>query len=184
MLSQQGSGQTIAIVDAYDDPDFVSSSNAAAYATSDLHNFDAYYGLPDFGSSGGPTFIKLDQNGGTNYPATDTTGTWETEEALDVEWAHVLAPMANIVLVEANNSAFYSSLFQGVKMAADLPGVSVVSMSFTSGENSIDTSIYNSFFITPGGHQGVTFVAATGDSGAPGAIRPTRRTYWRWVVLH
>ncbi len=84
-----------------------------------------------------------------------------------MEWAHVIAPMANIALVEANNGAFYSSLFQGVKMAADLPGVSVISMSFMSKENSIDTSIYNSFFNTPSGHQGVTFVAATGDNGAP-----------------
>ncbi len=67
LLSQEGSGQTIAIVDAFDDPDLVSSSNAA-YATSDLHNFDAYYGLPDFGGPG-PTFTKLDQDGGTNYPA-------------------------------------------------------------------------------------------------------------------
>ena len=72
LLSQEGAGQTIAIIDAYDDPNLVSSSNAA-YATSDLHNFDAYYGLPDFGGSG-PTFTKLDQNGGTNYPGTQSPG--------------------------------------------------------------------------------------------------------------
>ena len=68
LLSEKGAGQTIAIVDAYDDPDLVSSSNAAAYAASDLHKFDAYYGLPDFGTPGGPTFTKLDQNGGADYP--------------------------------------------------------------------------------------------------------------------
>ena len=74
LISQDGAGQTIAIIDAYDDPDLVSSSNAAAYATSDLHNFDAYYGLPDFGGPGGPTFTKLDENGGTNYPGTEPSG--------------------------------------------------------------------------------------------------------------
>jgi hypothetical protein len=168
---QEGTGQTIAIVDAYDDPDLVSSSNAAAYATSDLHNFDAYYGLPDFGSLGGPTFTKLDQNGGTNYPTTQSPGNvnWEAEEAMDVEWAHAIAPLANIVLVEANNGSYFSSLFPAAATAAGLPGVSVVSMSFSSSESSIDASFYDSYFFqTPSGHQGVTFVASTGDSGAPG----------------
>ena len=63
LISQEGAGQTIAIIDAYDDPKLVSSTSATAYATSDLHNFDAYYGLPDFGGSG-PAFTKLDENGG------------------------------------------------------------------------------------------------------------------------
>ena len=67
--AKTGTGQTIAIIDAYDDPELVSSSSAA-YATSDLHNFDAYFGLPDFGGPGQPAFTKLDENGGTNYPAT------------------------------------------------------------------------------------------------------------------
>ena len=53
------------------------SAAARGYSSSDLHNFDAYYGLPDFGGSG-PTFTKLDQNGGTNYPATQSGGSnWE-----------------------------------------------------------------------------------------------------------
>ena len=91
LLSQDGTGQTIAIIDAYDDPKLVSSTSAG-YATSDLHNFDAYYGLPDFGGSG-PAFTKLDENGGTNYPSTQPGGSnWEQEEALDVEWAHAIAP--------------------------------------------------------------------------------------------
>ena len=140
LLSDKGAGQTIAIVDAYDDPDLVSSSSAS-YATSDLHNFDAYYGLPDFGTPGGPTFTKLDQNGGTNYPGTDSTGKWEIEEALDVEWAHAIAPLANIVLVEANNNIYFSSLFPAVNTARNLPGVSVVSMSFCGAESSLDTSV-------------------------------------------
>src|SRR5208337_2892170 len=113
--------------DVYDDPDLVSSTSAA-YASSDLHNFDAFYGLPDFGGSG-PSFTKLDENGGTNYPGTQTAGTnnWEAEEALDVEWAHAIAPMANVVLVEANDSTD-ASIMTAVDTARNLPGVSVVSM--------------------------------------------------------
>ncbi len=168
LLSQDGAGQTIAIVDAYDDPDLVSSSNATAYATSDLHNFNVYYGLPDFGTTGGPTFTKLDQSGGTNYPGTDTTGNWESEEALDVEWAHAFAPMANIVLVEANSNIFASGLFKAANTARKLAGVSVVSMSFYGGENSLDTAYDSVYFQTPSGHQGVTFVACSGDYGSPG----------------
>ncbi len=68
LLSQDGAGQTIAIVDAYDNPKFVSSSDPN-YASSDLHYFNAYHGLPDFGSPGGPTFTKLDQHGGSSYPS-------------------------------------------------------------------------------------------------------------------
>ncbi len=134
LISQDGAGQTIAIIDAYDDPDLVSSSNAAAYATSDLHNFNAYYGLPDFGGPGGPTFTKLDENGGTNYPKTESGGgTWEEEEALDVEWAHAIAPEANIVLIEASSTSGGDLLSTAVKTACNsklVPGVSVVSMSF------------------------------------------------------
>ncbi len=123
MLSQDGAGQTIAIVDAYDNPKFVSSSDPN-YASSDLHYFNAYHGLPDFGSPGGPTFTKLDQHGGSSYPRRNSPGSvnWETEEALDVEWAHAIAPLANIVLVEANDGSYFSSLFPAVATAAGLPG--------------------------------------------------------------
>ena len=103
--TKRARAELIAIIDAYDDPDLVKQRNRAAYATSDLHNFDAYYGLPDFGAPGGPTFTKLDEYGGTNYPPTQPNDTnWDMEESLDVEWAHAVAPAANIVLIEANSS--------------------------------------------------------------------------------
>src|SRR4029079_7647830 len=73
-----GTGQTIAIVDAFDNPSFVTST-PANFATSDLHRFDAQFGLPD-----PPIFIKSSQTGSlTTYPATNTS--WGTEIALDVE---------------------------------------------------------------------------------------------------
>ena len=84
-----GAGQTIAIVDADDNP------NIAL----DLYMFSAYWGLPLCGAG---CFTKVDQNGGTNYPPPASSG-WNLEIALDVEWAHALAPGAHILLVEAND---------------------------------------------------------------------------------
>ena len=69
-ITGNGAGETIAIVDAYDDPDLV-SSNSPSFLTSDLHVFDKQFNLPD------PQFIKLNQTGGTSgYPTTDSTGGW------------------------------------------------------------------------------------------------------------
>ena len=142
-----GSGTTIAIVDAYDDPDIAN----------DLHQFDLQFGLPD------PVFTKVNQTGGTNLPRGNKS--WATEIALDVEWAHAIAPEANILLVEAN-SASLTNLLTAVSYAASAAGVVAVSMSWSSddfaGENA-----YDSYFTTPSGHAGVTFLAASGDTAAP-----------------
>ncbi len=165
-INGDGTGQTIAIVDAYDDPSLVNSA-APGFSSSDLARFDQQYGLPD-----PPSFVKLNQQGSTtNLPGTDPAGagspsSWEQEEALDVEWAHALAPGASIVLVEANSDSD-ADLYQCVTLAAALPGVSVVSMSWGCPEYSGETS-FDGDFTTPNGHQGVTFVAAAGDAGSPG----------------
>ena len=162
-----GAGQTIAIVDAYDDPAFVDSS-ASGYLNSDLVQFDQKFGLPN-----PPSFTKLNEYGSsTNLPGPDPAGAgnpqgnWEVEEALDVEWAHAIAPGAAIVLVECS-SASGLDMYQGAVTAAGLPGVSVVSMSWGSGEFAGEKS-FDADFTTPSGHQGVTFVASTGDGGSPG----------------
>ncbi|HTV57071.1 MAG TPA: S53 family peptidase, partial [Terriglobia bacterium] len=147
-VAGNGSGQTIAIVDAYNQPDIAS----------DLRAFDAAFGLP-----APPSFTVVNQSGGGNLPAANSS--WGMEESLDVEWAHAMAPGANIVLVEANGSS-ESDLFSAVQYAASIPGVSVVSMSWGGGEFSSESD-YDSIFTTPAGHQGVAFVASAGDSGAP-----------------
>ena len=166
-IAGNGSGQTIAIVDAYDDPSFVDSSTAG-FNTSDLARFDQAFGLPN-----PPSFVKLNEYGGlSSLPGADPAGAgnaqgnWEVEEALDVEWAHAIAPGANIILIECNSDAG-SDMYQGVITAASLPGVSVVSMSWGSGEFSGEQT-FDGDFTTPNGHQGVTFVASTGDGGSPG----------------
>jgi Subtilase family len=144
-----GAGQTIAVIDPFDDPQIAN----------DLAAFDSAFGIP-----APPSFQEVGQTGGP--VPTQTNEGWAVETSLDVEWAHALAPGANILLVEAN-SDFLTDLFAGAQFAATQAGVSVVNMSFGSGEFQTEAS-YDSMFTTPHGHQGVTFVASTGDTGAPG----------------
>ena len=167
-----GAGQTIAIVDAYDDPN----------ALNDLNAFSTQFSLPQFNTSGGPTFQKLNENGGSSLPPTDPNGpysstnkgTWEIEESLDIEWAHVAAPMANIILFEAADAD--SGLMTAVRTAAATPGVVVVAMSWSENETAGEN---DSLFTTPSGHLGgaatmggaelpggITFLASAGDYGA------------------
>jgi subtilase family serine protease len=104
-----------------------------------------------------------------SLPSTDPNGAgtdnWEVEEALDVEWAHAIAPGVQIILVEANSQSL-SDLTASVATAASQPGVSVVSMSWGFAEGQAvfvsDEATYDGVFNVPG----VTFVASTGDYGA------------------
>src|SRR5262245_46392883 len=118
-----GSGQTIAIIDAYHSPTIAH----------DLHAFDVAFGLPD-----PPSLRVVAQDGSANYPRTDPSGrgtlNWETETALDVEWAHALAPGADLLLVEGNAPTSEDLIETAVNFARRQPGVSVISMSFGSGE--------------------------------------------------
>jgi subtilase family serine protease len=166
-LGLDGTDQTIAIVDAYDDPDIDQA----------LDTFDSQFGL----TASGPTMYQqygpassfltvLNQYGqATSLPSTDPDGpgtnNWEVEESLDVEWAHAIAPGAQIILVEANSQSL-SDLMASVATAASQPGVSVVSMSWGFAEGqavfAADEAAYDRVFNVPG----VTFVASTGDYGA------------------
>jgi subtilase family serine protease len=139
-----GAGKTIAIVDAYDDPT----------AESDLAVFSSTFGLPACTTANG-CFSKVDQTGGTHYPRTNSG--WALEIALDVEWAHAIAPGAHILLVEAKTNSFTNLLAAEdyARTHADYVSNSWGSSEF-SGENS-----YDSHFAA-----GKTFVSA-GDNGTP-----------------
>ncbi|MGA2439715.1 MAG: S53 family peptidase [Tepidisphaeraceae bacterium] len=142
-----GAGQTIAIVDAYSDPNI----------SSDLKAFDSQYGLS------AASLKVVSQTGSATSLPTANAG-WDLEISLDVEWAHAIAPGANILLVEANSSGL-GDLLTAVNYARKAAGVSVVSMSWGSSEFSSETQ-YDGYFTTPSGHQGVTFVSASGDQGS------------------
>jgi hypothetical protein len=145
-ITGDGSGQTIAIVDAYDDPNVLS----------DLKAFDQQFNLPD-----PPSFTKAKQYIFGRGPSTNSG--WALEISLDVEWAHAIAPGANILLVESYNSGL-GNLLSAVDYARNQTGVATVSMSWGAGEFSTEAN-YDGYFTTPSGHSGVTFVAATGDDG-------------------
>ena len=146
-LTGDGRGQTIAIVDAYKHPNIVS----------DLNAFDAKYGIAP-----PPSFQIVGQSGGSVNGLRVDTG-WASEIALDVEWAHAIAPNANILLVETRSDGF-GDLMAGVNYARNAAGVSVISMSW-GGTEFRGQLKYDATFSTPAGHQGVTFVAASGDDG-------------------
>ncbi|HEX4056145.1 MAG TPA: S53 family peptidase [Tepidisphaeraceae bacterium] len=142
-----GAGETIAIVDAYNDTDI----------SGDLSAFDSQFGLHS------PSLKVVGETGSTTALPAANAG-WDLETSLDVEWAHAIAPSASILLVEAN-SASLGDLLTAVNYARSVAGVSVVSMSWGSSEFSSE-SAYDGYFTTPTGHAGVTFVAASGDEGS------------------
>ena len=146
-VAGNGSGETIAIVDAYNDPSIQTN----------LNTFDSQYGLP------ATTVAVVNETGGTTYPPSDSTGGWELEESLDVEWAHAMAPGASIMLVESS-STNNSDLLAAVKYAS--AHANVVSMSWGGGEFSGETADDTQYF----DKAGVTFVASSGDAGAPASF--------------
>lgn len=142
-LAGLGAGQTIAIVGAYDHPKI----------ESDLGVFSTQYGLAACTTANG-CFRKIYASG--HKPSADSG--WALEIALDVEWAHAIAPQAKIVLVEAASSRF-GDLMAAVDVAVK-NGATVVSMSFGGSEFGSETN-YDSHFRAAG----VSFVASSGDSG-------------------
>jgi len=146
-----GRGQTIAIVTAYDAPT----------VQSDLRIFNERFGLPDV-----PNFRHVDLG-----PLFEVDAGWAMETALDVQWAHAIAPGADILLVSAA-SASLTDMVEAVNYARNQPGVSVVSMSWGAPEFR-GQSILDGLFTTPTNRSNVSFVAASGDWGAAaGAMWP------------
>lgn len=146
-----GTGQTIAIVTAYHNPNIVS----------DLATFDQTFGLP-----APPSFRIVNQYGGTKLPKKNKN--WGSETALDVEWAHAIAPGASILLVEAKNASNFGA---AIDYARHVPGVSVISVS-AAGDEYKDETFADELFTTPPAHTGETFVFAAGDDGT-GALYPS-----------
>ena len=141
--------KTIAIVDAYDDPNI--ASDLAAFDTS-----TACRTSPRTAAER-RWFRKVNQSGGTSSPPRNRG--WGLEIALDVETAHEICQNCNILLVEANSNSF-ANLGTAENEAVAL-GANVVSNSWGGGESSSDTT-YDSLYFN---HPGVVITASTGDSG-------------------
>jgi subtilase family serine protease len=162
----QGSGQTIAIINAFHNPNIAN----------DLAVFNRTFGLPgcsvqNLGTAAVLPLARAAAGSGCSFsvvyatasgtiaakaPALDVS--WKTESSLDVEWAHAIAPMARVILIEAA-SAGRADLLGAIALAGKL-GANVVSMSFGSAEFD-GQSAYDTAFSAPG----VSYVAASGDSG-------------------
>lgn len=178
-LASLGAGQTIYIIGAFDDPHIATELDAfnrqfnlppcigvsiastqslplAAASTADLCKFSKVYA----GSSA--------PSGGTLSPTAPSYDSgWATEMALDVQWAHATAPLARIILIEAADSN-QASITNAIALANSM-GSGVVSMSFGAAEDTTTSSLDNLF-----GQTGMTYVAATGDTGtASGPMWPS-----------
>jgi hypothetical protein len=144
-LPATGSGQTVAVVDAYGD----------SQAESDLAAFRSNYGLPPCTTANG-CFRKVDQTGGTNYPADDAG--WGLETSLDLDAVSSACPACNILLVEAN-TANISDLAAAENEAVAL-GAKYISNSYGTSE---DPSLLS--FDAAYNHTGVAITVSTGDTG-------------------
>jgi hypothetical protein len=161
-----GSGVTISIVDAYGDP----------YIQGELNNFSATFGIP-------PTTVRVAcVDGPCNYAEGISTG-WNREIALDVEWAHAMAPGATINLYIGSNGG--QPLYDAVAAAVAgtngngtyLSPSSIISMSWGTPENDIGESgavaqVFGENYpwlnqvFQLGAAEGITFFASSGDWGA------------------
>jgi subtilase family serine protease len=167
LIANGGKGTTVAIVDAYKDPDI----------TNDLSIFSTEFGLPQMTGGSLPTFSILTPTGQPT-PRNAPHDNWAVEESLDVEYVHAIAPYANIDLIEAS-SPTTDYLFgaevdgqtykSGVGYAKSLTGVDVITNSYGGSEFSGETT-YNAAFNEPASHNPVAIVYSTGDSAAPGAF--------------
>ncbi|MEU6254945.1 putative Ig domain-containing protein [Streptomyces sp. NPDC047043] len=156
--STGGSGLTVAVVDAYNDPN----------AESDLATYRSQYGLSSCTKANG-CFKQVSQTGSTTSLPTNDTG-WAGEEALDIDMVSAVCPNCNIILVEAN-SATDSDLGTAENEAVAL-GAKFVSNSWGGSESSSQTSEDTSYFK----HPGVAITVSSGDS-AYGAEYPATSQY-------
>jgi subtilase family serine protease len=141
-----GAGQTIAIVDAYDDPK----------AEADLATYRSHYGLPPCTVANG-CFRKVNQTGGSRLPRADRG--WAQEISLDLDMASATCPNCKILLVEASSNSL-ANLGTAVNTAAAL-GATQISNSYGAGEFSSQTAIGASYYK----HPGVAITASSGDAG-------------------
>ncbi|HEY2028780.1 MAG TPA: hypothetical protein VGH20_06190 [Myxococcales bacterium] len=137
---------TVAIVDAFDDPN----------AESDLATYRAQFGLPACTTANG-CFRKVGQTGGA-VPASDAG--WAEEISLDLDMVSAICPNCHILLVEATSSTI-ANLGAAVNFAASQPGVVAISNSYGGSEYTAESTDSSKFF----NHPGIAVTVSSGDSG-------------------
>lgn len=139
-----GAGQTVAIVDAYNNPN----------AESDLAVYRRAYGLPACTTANG-CFRKVNQNGLLRYPAANAA--WAQEISLDLDMVSAICPRCHILLVEATSTKMMDLL--AAENRAATMGATVISNSWGVAEFSSERN-YDTYF-----NHGIPITASTGDSG-------------------
>jgi subtilase family serine protease len=141
-----GRGATVAVVDAFDDPNF----------ESDLAVYRSTYGLPPCTVASG-CLRRIDATGTGRLPAADAT--WSKEISLDLDVVSAVCPDCHIVLVEAGGQDI-PSLGAADNIAAAVPGVVAIANSWGVPESAAEAG-WDHFF----NHPGIAIVAASGDFG-------------------
>ena len=145
--STAGSGQTVAIVDAFNDPN----------AASDMAAYRSAAGLPACGSG---CFSVVNENGAASpLPANAGSTGWDLEESLDIDMVSAICPLCHIILAEAS-SASTQDLGTAVNSAVSL-GAKYVSNSYGGPESASDSTFDSEFY----NHPGVAVTASAGDDG-------------------
>ncbi|OLE30190.1 MAG: hypothetical protein AUG44_01880 [Actinobacteria bacterium 13_1_20CM_3_71_11] len=147
-----GAGQTVAIIDAFDDPK----------AESDLATYRSQFGLPACTTANG-CFRKVNQNGQAS-PLPKADSGWAGEIALDIDMVSAVCPLCKILLVESNGPD--NSLFTAIDTAARL-GAKFISNSWGGGESTNQDAFDQQHLNKPG----VAITASSGDNGF-GVIHP------------
>jgi subtilase family serine protease len=152
-----GERQTIAIVDAYDDPN----------AEADLANYRSANNLPPCTTANG-CFEKVNQDGVQgSYPAPKPS--WAEEESVDVDMASAICPNCHILLVEATDNNLTGPNLDIAENEAAALGANVISNSWGSAEYNGEAADCNTYF----SHPGVAITVASGDSGFGAAYPAT-----------
>src|SRR6201987_5038047 len=180
-----GKGKTIAVIDSF----------GSATIANDLNVFSTAFGLPHLCGEAGvtctpgmPTFTILEVQGSppaTPPPPNNGTGQqnhnlWALEVSLDVEWAHAIAPEANIILVTTPTAEVlgvqgFPQMMNAVQYVVDHHLADVISMSLSAGEGSFmqgTAALLNlRKALMDAQANGVTVLAATGDSGSANFLK-------------
>ncbi|HZR51044.1 MAG TPA: S53 family peptidase [Streptosporangiaceae bacterium] len=181
----EGQGVTIAIIDSFGNP------NMAA----DLANFDTQMGLPHMCGEPGqacgtdvPAFQHLYWNGktevkspppGSHSPGNQDRTAWTLETSLDVEWAHAIAPLANIIDITTNPAETqgvqgFPAMMDAEQFVVDTHQATVISQSFGAveeGFNGTQAMLNLRHAFVSAAASGVTVMASSGDGGTANTVK-------------
>jgi subtilase family serine protease len=185
----KGKGKTIAVIDSF----------GSATIANDLNNFSTQFGLPHLCGEAGvtctagmPTFTILQVQGSpppnppppNNGTGQENHNLWAVEVSLDVEWAHAIAPEANIILVTVPTAEIlgvqgFSQMMNAVQYVVDHHLADVISMSLGAGEGTFSgtTSLLNlRHALIDAQTNHVTVLASSGDGGSSNVLKVPTKT--------